>query len=95
MTAYLVANVTVRDAARMEAYAAAAGPTLAAHGGEFVLEGQLADTLSGTCAAPAVALVRFPSVEAARTWYNSPEYQALADLRSSAAHMDIALFQAA
>lgn len=92
MTVYLVANVTVRDAERMQAYATAAGPTLAAHGGEFVLDGQHAETLSGTWTAPGLALVRFPSVEAARAWYHSPEYQALADLRASAADMDIALF---
>ena len=95
MTAFLVANVTVRDPERMEAYAAAAGPTLAAYGGELVLDGQLADTLFGTWAAPGLALVRFPTVEAARTWYASPEYKALAGLRSSAADMDIALFEGA
>ena len=92
MTAYLVANVTVRNAEKMEAYAAAAGPTLAAHGGELILDGQLSETLSGDWNAPGVALVRFPSVAAAQTWYNSPEYQALAPLRASAADMDIALF---
>jgi len=95
MTVYLVANVTVRDADKMQAYAAAAGPTLAAHGGELVLDGQLAETLSGKWTAPGVALVRFPSVDAAQTWYRSAEYQALAPLRSSAADMDIALFKAA
>ena len=95
MTAYLVATVTVRDPEKMETYAAAAGATLAAHGGEFVLDGQLAENLTGKWAAPGVALVRFPCVEAARAWYHSPEYQALAALRASAADMDIALFQAA
>jgi uncharacterized protein (DUF1330 family) len=95
MTVYLVANVTVRNAENMEAYAAAAGPTLVAHGGELVLDGQHAETLSGRWDTPGVALVRFPDVEAARKWYNSPEYQALAPLRSSAADMDIALFTSA
>jgi uncharacterized protein (DUF1330 family) len=95
MTVYLVANVTVRNAEKMEAYTAAAGPTLVEHGGEFLLDGQHAETLSGQWDAPGVALVRFPSVEAARAWYNSPEYQALAPLRASAADMDIALFTSA
>ena len=95
MTVYLVANVTVLDAEKMEAYATAAGPTLTQYGGEFVLDGQLTATLSGSWNAPGVAIVRFPDLEAARTWYASPEYQALAPMRSSAAEMDIALFQAA
>ena len=95
MTAYLVAKFTVRNSEKMDAYAAAAGPTLAAHGGELVLDGQLSQTLAGGWDVPCVALVRFPSIEAARTWYTSPEYQALAPLRASAADMDIALFEPA
>ncbi len=95
MTVYLVANVTVLDTEKMEAYAASAGPTVAAHGGEFILDGRLAENLSGKWAAPGVALVRFPSLEAAQTWYHSPEYQALAGLRASAAEMEIALFKSA
>ncbi|MEM6384163.1 MAG: DUF1330 domain-containing protein [Pseudomonadota bacterium] len=95
MSAYLVANITVKDAKKMEAYAAAAGPTLEAHGAEFIMSGNLADNLSGKWPVEGVALVRFESIDAARTWYNSPEYTALRDLRASAADMDIALFNAA
>ena len=95
MPAYLIANFTVKDAQKMEAYAAAAGPTLEAHGAEFIMEGQLAENLSGHWPVQGLALVRFPSVEAAQTWYNSADYQALQDLRSSAADIDIALFEAA
>ena len=95
MPAYLIANFTVKDAEKMDAYAAAAGPTLDAHGAEFIMEGHLADTLSGRWPVQDVALVRFPSIEAAQAWYHSAEYQALQDLRSSAADMDIALFEAA
>ena len=92
MTAYIIATVSVRNAEKMEAYAAAAGPTLEAHGGELILDARLAETFSGGWDTPGVALVRFPSMEAARSWYRSPEYQALAPLRASAADMDIALF---
>lgn len=95
MSAYLIANITVKDAAKMEAYAAAAGPTLDAYGAEFIMEGHLADNLSGRWPVQGVALVRFPSIQAAQTWYHSADYQALGELRTSAADMDIALFEAA
>ena len=95
MPAYLIANITVKDAEKMEAYAAAAGPTLDAYGAEFIMEGRLADNLSGRWPVQGIALVRFPSIEAAQTWYQSADYQALQELRSSAADMDIALFEAA
>ncbi len=94
MSAYLIANITVKDAEKMAAYAAAAGPTLDPHGAEFIMEGHLAENLSGRWPVQGVALVRFPRIEAAHTWYNSADYQALRDLRSSAADMDIALFEA-
>ncbi|MGD1886962.1 MAG: DUF1330 domain-containing protein [Cohaesibacteraceae bacterium] len=95
MTVYLIANITIRDAEKMEAYAAAAGPTLDIHGGEFIMHANHMETLLGEWSVPGVAMVRFPSVDAARTWYRSPEYQALKDMRSSAADMDFALFEAA
>ena len=95
MTAYLIANITVKDAEKMETYAAAAGPTLDAYGAEFIMEGSLTQNLSGRWPVNGVALVRFPSIEVAQAWYHSAEYQALRDLRSMAADMDIALFEAA
>lgn len=95
MPAYLIANITVKDAEKMEAYAAAAGPTLDAHGAEFIMEGNLAENLSGRWPVQGVALVRFASIDVAMNWYHSPDYQALGDLRASAADMDIALFEAA
>ncbi|MEM8580318.1 MAG: DUF1330 domain-containing protein [Pseudomonadota bacterium] len=95
MTAFLIANFTILDAERMQDYAEAAGPTLTAHGGEFVFKGALAETLLGQRSGPNVAVVRFPSLDAAQSWYHSPEYKALTDLRASAAQMEFALFEAA
>lgn len=94
MTALLIANITVRDAEQMQAYGAAAGPTVAAHGGEFIMRGKFADTLLGDRADNAVALIRFPTVDAAKGWFTSPEYQALTDLRDSAANMEFTLYEA-
>ena len=84
MPAYLIANITVKDAEKMEAYAAAAGPTLDTHGAEFIMEGQLAENLSGHWPVEGVALVRFPSIEAAHTWYHSADYAEAKALRMSA-----------
>ena len=95
MPAIMIARITVRDADRMQAYGAAAGPTVAAHGGEFVARGKYAASLLGDGAAPTVAVIRFPSVDAAQAWFASPEYQALAELRSAAADMEFTLYEAA
>jgi len=42
-----------------------------------------------------VAIIRFPSVDAANGWFASPEYQALAELRTAAAEMQFTLYEAA
>ena len=95
MTALLIARIDVQDPERMQAYGAAAGPTIAAHGGEFVARGQFAGSLLGDGSARAVAIIRFPSVDAANGWFSSPEYRALSELRTAAADMEFTLFKAA
>ncbi|SEN36669.1 Uncharacterized conserved protein, DUF1330 family [Roseovarius tolerans] len=95
MTALLIARINVLDPESMQAYGAAAGPTVAAHGGEFIARGKFASSLLGDESAQAVAIMRFPSLDAANAWFASPEYQALATLRTAAADMQFALFEAA
>ena len=97
MPALIIARITVHDADRMQAYGAAAGPTVAAHGGEFVARGKFAASLlgDGDGDAPNVAVIRFSSFDAAKAWFASPEYQALAELRSAAADMEFTLYEAA
>lgn len=95
MTALLIARIDVHNTERMQAYGAAAAPTIAAHGGEFVARGKFAGSLLGDGSVNAVAIIRFPSVDAANGWFSSPEYQALSDLRTAAADMEFTLFEAA
>ena len=95
MTALLIARIDVHNPERMEAYGAAAAPTIAAHGGEFVARGKFASALLGDGSVKAVAIIRFPNVAAANGWFSSPEYQALSDLRTAAADMEFTLFEAA
>jgi len=95
MTALLIARINVLNPEHMQAYGAAAGPTVAAHRGEFIARGKLSASLLGDESAQAVAIIRFPSVDAANGWFASPEYQALAELRTAAAEMQFTLYAAA
>lgn len=74
-TALWIAHVTVTDADAYGAYAKAAGPAIAEHGGVFLARGGRYVQLEGTDRARNV-VARFPSVEAAVACYNSPAYQA-------------------
>jgi uncharacterized protein (DUF1330 family) len=78
----------------MKAYGAAAAATVAAHGGEVLARGQFADALLGGGSPHITGIMRFPSVDAVQTWFDSPEYRALAELRDSAGDMEFLVYQA-
>ena len=82
MAAYVVVHATPKDADKMAEYGAAAGPMVAAHGGELVARGP-GEALHGDSGHAMVVVVKFPSKAAALGWYNSPEYQAIIPTRSA------------
>ena len=47
MTAFFVSRIKVKDPIKMQEYAAATGPTIAAHSGALVLRGGAVTTLIG------------------------------------------------
>ena len=83
MSAYVVVNATPLDQDKMQEYGAAAGGTIAKHGGEFVSRGP-AEVLSGDSGHKVLVVIKFPSKQAASDWYHSPEYQALIPTRTEA-----------
>lgn len=94
MSALLVSRIRVRDPERMNAYGAAAAPIVAAHGGEVVARGQFAEALLGEGSSHVTGIMRFPSADAIRSWFDSPEYRALTDLRDAAGEMEFLVYQA-
>ncbi len=93
MTALIVARFDVKNAAKMDAYATAAGPTVLAHGGAFIAKGDKVSALVGQNAMQSIAIVRFPDVATAKTWFASPEYTACKPLREEAAEMQFTLYE--
>jgi uncharacterized protein (DUF1330 family) len=81
MPAYLIANYTVLNPDGYNAYIASVAPTIIAHGGEILVAGAGAEAVEGTPGEVTVVL-RFPSRDALRGWYDSPEYRAIKHLRT-------------
>jgi uncharacterized protein (DUF1330 family) len=83
MTAYLVAEIDVTDLAAYEPYKKAASESIARHGGKFVARG--GKTLSLEGAAPKrLVVIEFPSLDAAKRFHESSDYQAAIALRKKA-----------
>ena len=66
------AHMTIKDPEKMKAYAEAAGPAIAAHGGRFLARVASLEGFEQTRA----VVTEFPSFEAAVECYNSDAYQA-------------------
>ena len=82
MAAYLIGNYKVINPEAYQAYPPAVMPTLAAYDVEVLVADFESEVLEGTPNHASVIL-KFPSKEVARTWYNSPEYQAIIHLRTA------------
>ncbi|MDT8398507.1 MAG: DUF1330 domain-containing protein [Pseudomonadales bacterium] len=74
MAAYIVANYRITRPEAFQAYPAAASPTLQAHGAEVLAIDINSEVIEGE-PAPVTVVLKFASKDAAKAWYNSPEYQ--------------------
>ena len=83
MSAYIVVELTLKDAEALGRYRTDVAPTLKRFGGE-PLVGTPWQVLHGEAAYETGTILGFPDREAALAWYNSPEYQALGPVRDEA-----------
>ncbi len=74
MAGYLIANYRITNAEAYGAYPPAVVPTLLAHGAEVLVADYESEIVEGQASSVSIVL-KFPSKEAARAWYNSSEYQ--------------------
>jgi len=72
MSAYVVVELTVKNAEAKDRYSAAAGPALKDYGGEFIAGGAWT-VLTGEPGFTNGAIIRFADRKAALGWYKSPE----------------------
>ena len=82
MRAYLIANIEITDPTGYEAYRERVPPTISAYGGRFLTRGGALDVLEGSWTPKRLVIVEFPSMAALRSWYASPEYRPLIELRN-------------
>jgi uncharacterized protein (DUF1330 family) len=81
VSGYLIANYELTNPEAYQDYVPAVMPTLEAHGAEVLVADYESEEVEGAPHKVTIVL-RFPSKEAARAWYRSPEYQAIVHLRT-------------
>lgn len=83
MPVYMFFNETVTDPAVFETYRVQAGPMILGYGGKYVVRGGAVTNLEGDPKLGRVVIIEWESMEAAKRFYFSPEYQVLVKLRQS------------
>jgi uncharacterized protein (DUF1330 family) len=74
MAAYVIAQIVVTNAEEYMKYASQTVACAEKFGGEFLVKGGAAEWLEGTGSDRNV-VIKFANTEAAKTFYNSAEYQ--------------------
>ena len=86
-SAYIIANVTVTNPEQYEDYKKWSSAAMQAHGAEVCVRGGKIQVLEGDWQPERVVLLKFPNVEAAHRFNDSPEYAKARASRQGAAIM--------
>ncbi len=86
MAAYAIAEIEVADPEAYSEYREGVPATLEPFGGRFLVRGGRHETLEGSWEPQRVVILEFPSVDQAKAWHASPEYQRLVRIRQQHAH---------
>jgi uncharacterized protein (DUF1330 family) len=85
--AYIIIETDVHDPEQYELYKQASPSAVAAAGGRFIVRGGELAVLEGDWQPKRLVLLEFLDLEAAKRFYESPQYQAAKRLRESAADL--------
>ena len=83
MPAYVVAEVKITNPEGYKEYSAQVPATIEKYGGRFLVRGGKSQALEGDWPEVRRVIIEFPSVDAARKWFDSPEYEKPKALRKA------------
>ena len=92
MPAYWIGHLTVSDPQAYQAYRAANAAAFQKYGGRFLVRGGAQEVVEGNLR-PRSVVVEFPTLQAARACYASPEYRAALALRRDCALADLCIVE--
>ena len=78
MVVYALIELEITNMDGMGPYLAAVSDTITSHGGKYLVRAGNTEVVEGGLGQyPVKVVLEFPSMDAAKGWYNSPEYQAI------------------
>ena len=94
MSAYVIVQAEITDPEKFPEYQKLAAPAVQKYNGKFLGRGA-PDTVEGQWSAPVVLIMEFESVEAAKDFFNSPEYTAAREARANTANFVVSIIPGA
>ena len=91
--AYFVAQIEVKDPETFAKYREQVPAIVAQYGGRYVVRGGASEVMEGQWPDRRTVILEFPSMEQAKAWHRSPEYQPLLRLRESASESSALLVE--
>jgi uncharacterized protein (DUF1330 family) len=85
MPGYIIAKVKIFNMDKYQQYMKATPATILKYDGKIIVRGGENTTLEGEPINERVVVIEFPSLEMAKRWYNSIEYQNAKKLREGVA----------
>ena len=89
MAAYFIVQSTISDEATYQKYRDAVIPMMAKHGAKIIVRGAKVEALEGHHDGRRMVIFEFPSMEAIKAFWDSPEYVPVKKIREGAAVLDI------
>ena len=93
MAAYLVVDIDVTNQTQFEEYKKLAPAAIAKYGGRYLIRGGAYEVIEGNWRPQRLTIVEFDSMDKAKAFYTSPEYQVAIKARAGAANFKALLVQ--
>ncbi len=83
MPTYVIAEITIHDPETYERYKELAPASIFKYGGRYAARGGSVEAFEGKFDRERLVVLEFPSSDAARRWWHSPEYAEAKKIRQS------------
>jgi uncharacterized protein (DUF1330 family) len=94
MSAYMIAQIEITDPDEYQNYLAGFMPVFQRYGGELLATSKNETVvIEGEWAFPGTVIMKFPSVDQARKWYEDPDYKSLAAHRHRSLEANLVLVE--
>jgi uncharacterized protein (DUF1330 family) len=80
----VIVQMNISDPEKYKQYMAQAPATIKAAGGEYIVRGGKSETLEGGWKPHRVAMLKFPTYEQAKAWYDGENYRRVREQRRGA-----------